>query len=504
MNKSLNTSSKIKQLSTGAPIEVVPNEIIFKDIQINQTYEITVFVRNLTQTARRIRIFQPHSNFRADYEMQGAIAAGLSMKLIVTFETAQLDTYSDSLKIVSDGNYSIDIPLYAYPPQAAIVFEPFINLGFVRVGKEKVDNIYFKNEGKASGRVELKFDKMTDFRLEPNSFTLTQGQEYAVKVYYKPREAGIFRGLVEVVAEGQSLQKTIDINATSIEFTRFLIDENGVQSNFFDFGTIYYGQSKQLETYLVNNTPKQQKFKVKLKKGLHQQEDALKLQTPAELGLEQTERIMECHPEEGTLDSYSQVNIIFKCKPKVSEEQQVWTRTFALQKDLLRPDSDEFHYSAIFDFSDNEPLMNHLQVRCICPTIKFPGVQILNFGQCAANQIKDLIFDVENKSNELPIQISWPTIPYFTVNPVTANVEPEGKQNFWVSFRPKHTGNFSTLLNAELLGGIFKIPLKVVGGSQQIQQKTVPKRGPESLPEDFEAKHQQNSQAFSEIQDVEK
>lgn len=84
-----------------------------------------------------------------------------------------MDTYSDSLKIVSDGNYSIDIPLYAYPPQAAIVFEPFINLGFVRVGKEKVDNIYFKNEGKASGRVELKFDKMTDFRLEPNSFTLT-------------------------------------------------------------------------------------------------------------------------------------------------------------------------------------------------------------------------------------------------------------------------------------------------------------------------------------------
>jgi hypothetical protein len=49
--------TRIKQLSTGPPIEVVPNEIIFKDIQINQTYEITVFVRNHTQTARRIRVF---------------------------------------------------------------------------------------------------------------------------------------------------------------------------------------------------------------------------------------------------------------------------------------------------------------------------------------------------------------------------------------------------------------------------------------------------------------
>jgi len=57
---------------------------------------------------------------------------------------------------------------------------------------------------------------------------LQSGQEFAVKVYYKPKEAGIFRGLVEVTADGQCLQKTIDINATSIEFTRFLIDEHGV------------------------------------------------------------------------------------------------------------------------------------------------------------------------------------------------------------------------------------------------------------------------------------
>mgnify|MGYP001807959672 CR=1 FL=1 len=31
-----------------------------------------------------------------------AIAAGLSMKLIVTFETATLDSFADSLKIVTD------------------------------------------------------------------------------------------------------------------------------------------------------------------------------------------------------------------------------------------------------------------------------------------------------------------------------------------------------------------------------------------------------------------
>jgi hypothetical protein len=45
-------------------------------------------------------------------------------------------------------------------------------LGFVRVGKEKIEQIFFKNEGKSSGKVDLKVDKLPDFRVEPTSFTL--------------------------------------------------------------------------------------------------------------------------------------------------------------------------------------------------------------------------------------------------------------------------------------------------------------------------------------------
>lgn len=72
MNKTKLADKKFEPLSHGSAIEVLPEEIIFKDIQINQTYEITVFVRNLTKTARRIRVFQPQtSKFRADYDMQG-------------------------------------------------------------------------------------------------------------------------------------------------------------------------------------------------------------------------------------------------------------------------------------------------------------------------------------------------------------------------------------------------------------------------------------------------
>jgi len=80
--------------------------------------------------------------------MKGTIAAGLAMKLTVSFETNILGEFTDSLLIISEENFKYEIPLHAMPKQALIVFEPFLNLGFVKVGKEKSDKIFFKNEGK--------------------------------------------------------------------------------------------------------------------------------------------------------------------------------------------------------------------------------------------------------------------------------------------------------------------------------------------------------------------
>jgi len=57
--KNVYNNKTIKYLTNSNPIEIIPSEIYFRDIQINQTYEITVYVRNLTKLARRIRVFQP-------------------------------------------------------------------------------------------------------------------------------------------------------------------------------------------------------------------------------------------------------------------------------------------------------------------------------------------------------------------------------------------------------------------------------------------------------------
>ena len=53
---------------------------------MHQNYEVTVQVKNISKKVRRIKFVPPRTNkFRIDYDMQGPVAAGLSIKLNVSF-----------------------------------------------------------------------------------------------------------------------------------------------------------------------------------------------------------------------------------------------------------------------------------------------------------------------------------------------------------------------------------------------------------------------------------
>ncbi|EWS70940.1 flagellar associated protein, putative (macronuclear) [Tetrahymena thermophila SB210] len=485
-NQNLTT---LKYISNSDPIDITPNEIHFKDIQINQTYEITLYVRNLTKKPRRIRVFQPQTpHFRADYEMQGAIGAGLAMKVTVTFETTYLDNFKDVMKIVSQDNFSKEVFLYAYQPCAQLVFEPFINFGFVKVQQQKQEKIFFKNEGSVAAKVELKSSDPADLKIEPPFFSIQPKQEFAVTATYESQEAGLFRGFVYVTTEAQCLQKVIDINATIVEFTQFLIDDSGNQTTQFDFGTFYYGQEKKIHGFLVNNTPKKYKYKVNFRFGLlYSAEDIASLQTPNEVGREQTEKIMSIEPSEGVIDSYSQLPIVFKCHSQVHPKHQFWTQSYAISKDEMNADVEDYSYSAIFSYDGQQsnPTIIHVTGRGICPTIKL-SKNLIQYGECNVNDYKDCKLEIENRNRDIPISISCSKIPYFTLSPATAVINPQSKAVFVASFQPKAVGSFQKNMQILLFNGAYKLDLKMLGKALDISEKTITKRGPETLPENFE------------------
>lgn len=239
------------EFSTEENLIIFPNEIIFKDIIPGQIYQMKAKVKNLSKVVRRIRVFQPKSpEFRCDYEMVTAIAPGLSIDLIISFEATERGEFKDEIKIVS-GNYEKTIPMLAYSPMAKIIFEPFINMGFIQVGSTKREKVLFKNEGTEKGIVNLKPDGAGESLLiEPtNNFELNPGEVKEVELVYNAEESGLFRGVVEVKTNGKTFLESIDINATCVEYSQFIIDKSGKELPIIQFGQVIFGQKKKFRVF---------------------------------------------------------------------------------------------------------------------------------------------------------------------------------------------------------------------------------------------------------------
>ena len=268
---SFRSTKSLKFLNNSTPIEVNPPEVTFSNIEINQIYQASVLVRNLTKAPRRIRVHQPEtSKFRCDYDMQGGIAAGLAMNLVVIFETDLKGNFHDSIRLISDENYEYELRVHAYQPKSNIVFEPFLNLGFCKINRMKEISLLFKNLGNSIGKVELRLELSSnkEIKIEPSQFHLNPYRGQEVNVSFIPKESGILRNMIEVYIDGINFNKNIELTGTSVEFNKFLVDENGGRIDNIDFGPTYFGQRKEIRSFLVNNTPEKAYFKIKFRNGI--------------------------------------------------------------------------------------------------------------------------------------------------------------------------------------------------------------------------------------------
>lgn len=262
------TSQKLISLTSSQTFEITPKEVFIENIIPRQNYQAIVLIRNLSKFSRRVRITQPKtSKFKCDYDMKPGIAAGLAMTLVVFFETDSKGDFHDVIKITSDDKFEYELKIHGLQPKSKISFDQFLNLGFCKLFQSKESEITFRNEGSNGGKVELRTDAK-DLRLEPNIFHLNKGETCDVKFIFTPKDNGILRTFVEVILDGLNFQKNIEVTATSIDFAKFLIDRNGAKIETIDFGPTYFGQRKEIKTFLINNTPLRLNFKAKFRNGV--------------------------------------------------------------------------------------------------------------------------------------------------------------------------------------------------------------------------------------------
>ena len=91
--------------------------------------------------------------------MQGPVAAGLAIKMNVSFESDVEGDFHDVIEISTEGHKeTYKLYLHALKPGPDIQFEPLVNFKFVPINTTKYEEIEFKNEGRVSGTVGLEFD----------------------------------------------------------------------------------------------------------------------------------------------------------------------------------------------------------------------------------------------------------------------------------------------------------------------------------------------------------
>ena len=516
-NRSVSQASlqPVEPASVSDLLEVFPPEVVIKDIETDQTYEVTLCVRNLSKSVRRIRFTPPKtSRFVAQYETVQALAIGMRLNVTISFETDQLGDYHDEIAIKMEGiKEQIRVPLHAFQKRPEVSFDPFVNLGFTTVGKPVAGKVFFKNEGSLAGNVKIIYDKAItpELSVVPENFSLEPNEAKDVALSYMSREVNTFRCVLEVEVEGQDLVRHIDVNANcveqqivlvapSIEPLRLTDPDLGPShlavTSSINFGTMYHGQSKDISSYLVNVGPFPAKFVVKFVQGSEDEvdSDSYLLMTPQELATQSIKRAFDASPIMGLIPPFSQFPIKFHCASKKMES----TRGFVIEMMKEKTSTEEisssqvldheasYFYTALFSFAEIETKLTvQLQARAIFPSVEISHLSI-HFYECPINEHRDFLIKMENKNDELPLDFEFSHIAHFSMEPYKGVLLPLQARSIIVTFRPGNFGAFDNTANIAFLGGAYKVPIKLYGQSSKIGVKPKTCRGPGSRVKDFE------------------
>ena len=465
-------------------VEVFPPEIVFKDIETEQIYEVTVCVRNLSKKSRRIRFTPPRTvRFKAKYEHTGPLHSGIATIVIISFETDQLGDYHDEMEISSE-DYHFTLPLHAYKPSPDLQFDSFVNLGYTAVGKAVAHTVSFLNRGSVKGEVLIRYDKQlaSELTVQPEAFTMEPGANIPVELTYLSREVNTFHSDLQVEVDGRRLPAQIAVTANCVEQQIALVaaklkeisrnEEQNVLAviTSLDFETMYHGQRKELTAYLVNIGPFTVKYSVKFLPGtedIMESENYL-LMTPQEMATQSIKRPLDAVPSSGEIPAFSQVPIKFVCNSTTRELSTRFVQNSLESKPRegsagSMESEAMYFYTALFAFVDSEQRLKvQLQARAIYPTVKISHTSV-HFNDCPVNESRQFEIELESSNPALPLDFSIPKNAYFSALPAQGTLKPLEPLPVTLSFRPKSLGTFEVTMTLSFLNGSYEVPVLVFG-----------------------------------------
>ncbi len=94
------SKSSVNNSTPDVPIEVVPPQIVFHNIEPKKLYELKFAIRNRTEEKQIIKLTQPKSSyFKIEYNEISSVAPGLSLIARVIFKTNIKEEFFDNFKV---------------------------------------------------------------------------------------------------------------------------------------------------------------------------------------------------------------------------------------------------------------------------------------------------------------------------------------------------------------------------------------------------------------------
>ena len=250
-------------------LQISQSQINFVNTQMNQLYQISINVRNVSQISQKIKIRKPLNNcFTVQVSKQGGLAAGLQMKLTVLFDSKQNVRKSDRVVVMTQ-SYEIEIPVNVYPHVGKLEFEPFINFGFVKTGTVAEANWNIMNRGDTGIKIKLTpliIEQTTMVDLSSEEVYLQSGQKKTITISLSSKVSGTVEGSIEIEPKilGYS---TLEFVANFCEYNRIFSDSQGNEVKLITLDPLFGGQNMKINSFIVNNSPEGCQFRITRKKG---------------------------------------------------------------------------------------------------------------------------------------------------------------------------------------------------------------------------------------------
>jgi hypothetical protein len=457
----------------GVPLRIDPPEVTFDKVEVGVRYVMNISVRNITKSAQRIRFSAPKTSaFSINYIPAGAVAPGLD---VVAEIECQLDdnsenfVFTDSV-VVSMGKYKVEIPLVCRKPCPDVVFNPFLNLGLVPENQSITSNVVFENRGSAPAQVLFKPKKSSKVVLDPMRATIDPGGLLNLSIRYDCKDLGALRELVEVGINGLPQNMVLDVCGQVVSQKLSLLAFDGKRSlEQVDFGTLYYGQSKDIKAILVNNGPVQVNYTISYP------DEGESDGTPAD-------RPIVMFPPDGTLDPFSQLPLTLRFNPSAPAPKKAFTAQYV--SDLSEPVAIATKASIdVLDMGEQQAVTVNMLGTAVIPTYKISPTT-LRFGTCPINDRRDILMTLLNTS-PIPLKFNFSTGAQYKMVPNSGVVNSGQSMSIVASYVPCQLGTTKKLCNFSVESGLRTTEVRIIGDCIASDMKKTVVGGIDKVPDDF-------------------